>query len=108
METEQIVIGLVTFTAMPRGGGRHVDVQVRGAGAAGSRPLCGEVVMSVEEWQSLRAAADRAAPPRLDYRREVQGELVERCDERHRFGARCLRPAGHGGHHEWQLIGGPS
>jgi hypothetical protein len=50
---EACALGLLTFVGTFRDGGAHVDVTVRGQGAAGSRPLCGTLTVSADEWKSL-------------------------------------------------------
>lgn len=47
----ELSLGLLTLVGEPRGA--HVHVSILGAGMRGQRPLCGTVVMRVDEWESL-------------------------------------------------------
>lgn len=63
MASLELSLGALTLVGEERG--VHIHVSILGAGMRGQRPLCGTVVMRVEEWESLltllevHAAQDR-------------------------------------------------
>lgn len=62
--TTEIKVGPLTMIGDILGG--HVHVSVLGEGAKGSRPLCGRITVTVDEWIALSESNAAAARLRMD------------------------------------------
>ncbi|HEY1814852.1 MAG TPA: hypothetical protein VGG74_21040 [Kofleriaceae bacterium] len=55
----ELHIGPITF--LGESNGVHVHARVLGAGVAGSRPMCGTIVLRQDEWDAVERLTDRYA-----------------------------------------------
>lgn len=72
MKPHEIKLGRVHFVGTKSGA--HVHVTTMGEGPVGHRPLCGQIVLNPDEWQSLvQLAADTTAMTALEVKaRELE------------------------------------